>query len=337
MKNLLNITKNKVLIVAEIGNNHEGNFNNAKKLILKAKQCGVDAVKFQTCNPNLFYSKSEKKNIKKLEKFNLNFNQLKKLSSIAKKNKLIFFSTPLDLESATTLNKLQNIFKIASSDNNYLDLIKHVASFGKDMIVSTGLSDMNLLKKVNQEILKVWKKNKISANLAFTHCVSSYPTKFSDANIFAVSTLKKFFKNIIIGYSDHTKDITSCLIAVSLGARIVEKHFTLDKNFSNFRDHKLSCDPREMTVMVNRIRLLETMQQFSSKKPQKSELKSAKFSRRSCAANIDLKKGKILKDTHIIGLRPLVGISILNKKKIVNRTLKRNIAVGEIIKYRDIK
>ncbi len=336
MKNLLNISKKKVFIVAEIGNNHEGSFATAKKLITKAKNCGVDAVKFQTFDPLNFYAKNEKKKIKRLKKFDLGFEKLKKLSIFAKKKKLIFFSTPLDLKSASKLNKIQNVFKIASSDNNYLDLIRHISNFNKDIIISTGLSDLKLLKIIESIIKRIWKKNKCKPNLSFLHCVSSYPTDFKESNLFAIQTLKKKFKNCIIGYSDHTKDASSCLIAVTLGAKIIEKHFTLNKNFSSFRDHKLSADPEEMSILVRNIRNLEKMQNSNAIMPQKSELKSYKLSRRSCALAFDLKKDQIIKDKNIIGLRPLKGVSIYKKKKIINKKLNKNMKAGTLINYKDI-
>ena len=191
MHRILKNYKNKVFIVAEIGNNHEGNFEIAKKLIKKAAECKVDAVKFQTFEPNLFYAKSEKKKLKKLKKFFLSIDQFKKLSYIAKKNNLVFFSTPLDLNSAKKLNKFQKIFKIASSDNNYLDLIDLVSKFKKDLIISTGFSDLKLLNKIYKLVNKNWKKLKNKPSLAFTHCVSSYPTRFEESNIFTIKELKK--------------------------------------------------------------------------------------------------------------------------------------------------
>jgi len=336
MKNLLNISKKKVFIVAEIGNNHEGSFKVAKKLILKAKKCNVDAVKFQTFNPLNFYQKNQTKKIKKLKKYCLSHEQLKKLSAFAKKKRLIFFSTPLDLESATKLNKIQNVFKIASSDNDYFDLIKHISNFNKDIIISTGFSKLNLLKKIEKTIRRIWKKKKFNLNLSFLHCVSSYPTEFDQSNLFAIKTLKKKFKNCIIGYSDHTKGIFSCLIAVILGARIIEKHFTLDKNFSNFRDHQLSADPDEMATLVKNIRSLERMENLNIIKPQESEKKTYKLSRRSCVLINDLKKDQIIKYDNIVGLRPLKGVSIFNKEKIINKKVNKNMKAGAIINYKDL-
>tara|TARA_B100001027_G_scaffold215117_1_gene188472 strand:+ start:8353 stop:9372 length:1020 start_codon:yes stop_codon:yes gene_type:complete len=337
LSNPLNLTKKKVMIIAEIGNNHEGNFRIAKKLIDKAKSCKVDAVKFQTFNKDFYYANNQKKRHKKLKKFNLSFEEFKKLSLYARKKKLIFFSTPFDLLSAQNLNKIQNLFKVSSSDNNYFDLIEKILSFKKDTIISTGYADIKLIKKIENKVLK-YRGNKKKINLAFLHCVSSYPTEFDESNIFTIKYLKKkLSKNTIIGYSDHTLGIETSLLAVSLGAKIIEKHFTLDKKFSRFRDHAISSDPKEMRNLVKKIRFLEKMMKYDKKIPQLSEIKSLKFNRRSCAASTNLKAGEKIFEKNIIGVRPMFGIPINNKKIFINKKLKKNLKMGTIFKLNQFK
>ena len=146
----------KTFIVAEIGNNHEGCFKTAKKLIRKATECGVDAVKFQTFNVDNFISSDEKKRIETLRKFQFSYDKFKALSLFSKKLGIIFFSTPFDLESARFLNKIQPIFKIASADNNFFELLDQIIKFNKPIIISTGLADLKLLKKIE---VKIKKKN----------------------------------------------------------------------------------------------------------------------------------------------------------------------------------
>ncbi len=338
LSNPLNLTKKKVMIVAEIGNNHEGSFKVAKKLIDEAKACKVDAVKFQTFNRHLFYANDQKKSLKKLKKFNLSFEEFKKLSNYAKKKRLIFFSTPLDLISAENLNNIQNLFKVASSDNNYFDLIEKIIAFKKDIIISTGFSDIKLIKKIEKKIFDKWKNKKHYSNLAFLHCVSSYPTEFNESNIFTINYLKKkLSKKSILGYSDHTVGIEASLIAVSLGAKIIEKHFTLNKKFSNFRDHTLSSDPSEMRNLVEKIRSLEKMMKKNKKIPQKSEKKSINLNRRCCAASVNLRAGQKILEKDIIGVRPMLGVPISNKKMIINKSLKKNLKMGSIIKLSLVK
>ena len=176
-------------------------------------------------------------------------------------------------------------------------------------------SDMNGGKALAVE--QYAKKNKL--NLAFLHCVSSYPTKFNESNIFSIKYLKeKVSKKTIIGYSDHTEGIETSLLAVSLGAKIIEKHFTFDKNFSSFRDHALSSDPKEMKNLVEKIRQLERMMKNNKKTLQFSEIATLKLNRRSCAVSTNLKAGEKIYEKDIIGVRPMLGIPINNKKIFVN-------------------
>ena len=149
-------TKKKVFIIAEIGNNHEGNFELAKKMINEAAAAGVDAVKFQTIIPEHFVSIEEKSRLNRLKNFQLSFNQFKKLSQFAKKKKLIFFSTPFDIGSAKFLNSIQPIFKISSGDNNFYPLIKIVSNFKKPIIISQGAEDLITIKRVYDKIKKIW-------------------------------------------------------------------------------------------------------------------------------------------------------------------------------------
>ena len=269
----MNLTK-KTFVIAEIGNNHEGRFDVAKKLIFKAKQCGADAVKFQTFIPEYFVPKSNKKRYEQLKNFKLTFKQFKKLADYSKKIGIIFFSTPFDIKSAEFLNKIQQIFKISSGDNNFLPLINIIAKFNKTIFLSTGLANIKQITKVKNLILNLWKKKaKNSKKLAILHCVSSYPVVESEANLLAIKTLKSKFSDCIIGYSDHTIGILSPIVAVALGAKIIEKHFTLDKSFSNFRDHQISANPKEMKEMIDKIRKVELMLGSGKKELQISEKK----------------------------------------------------------------
>ena len=330
------LNKKKIFIVAEAGNNHEGSINVAKKLIDKAAIAGADAIKFQTFNVKSFINKKEKKRIKQLNKFFLTIEDFKKLSLYAKKKKIIFFSTPLDLKSAKKLKILQKLFKISSGDNNYFDLIKLVCSFRKPVIVSTGLANMKLVQKI-YKILKKSKKIKFSKrNFALLHCVSSYPVPTAQANLLSIKYLKKRFKNISIGYSDHTIGMTACFVAASLGADVIEKHFTLDNNFSKFRDHKLSLNPKDFKEMVKKIREIECLLGKKDKIIQKCEREGLKSSRRSLALVGNLKKGHKLRSKDLTGLRPEKFFSVEKKISIIGKTLKKNVLSGEFLTKREI-
>lgn len=323
----------KIFITAEIGNNHEGNFQLAKKMIVEAKKCGVDAVKFQTFIPDLFVSNEDKFRIKRLKKFQFSHDQFKKLSEFSKKVGIIFYSTPFDLGSARFLNKIQNIFKIASSDNDFDLLIETLAKFNKSLIISTGLADLNLIKKAKKIVHKEWKKikKKQNRNLILMHCVSSYPVKDEEANLKTIQNLKKNFPDCIIGYSDHTIGSTASLAAVSLGAMYIEKHFTIDKNYSNFRDHKLSSDPKEMKELVLNIRRLEKLLGTDTKKIQKSEKYNLKMIRRKAVALNDIDKRKKISNKDIKWVRASKGFTYNQKKKIINKITKKKIFRDQII------
>ena len=326
-------TNKKVFIIAEIGNNHEGNFKLAKKMINAAATAGVDAVKFQTFLPEHFVSFEDQSRLKRLRNFQLSFKQFRELSKVAKEKGLIFFSTPLDIKSAKFLNSIQPIFKISSGDNNFYPLIETVAKFGKPIIVSTGVANIEAIQKVYRKILKVWSQKKKSyRNLALLHCVSSYPVPNEQANLASILFLKKMFTDVVIGYSDHTIGIDAAVLSVVAGARIVEKHFTLDKNFSDFRDHQLSADPKEMRLMVNKIREVEKILGKEEKRPQKCEKGMNILARRSIAAACDLKVGTKLSSSDLTWVRPGKGFAPGEEKKIIGKKISRDLRMGEILR-----
>ena len=331
-------TDKKVFIVAEIGNNHEGNFEVAKHMIIEAAAAGVDAVKFQTFIPEQFISSEDQSRINRLRSFQLSYLQFKKLSKVAKKKGLIFFSTPLDIKSAKFLNTIQPIFKISSGDNNFYSLIDTVAGFGKSMIVSTGATDIKSLKKVYNKVLKAWSsKKKRNLNFAFLHCVSSYPVPNDQVNLASIKYLKKMFPNVVVGYSDHTIGIDAAVSSVVAGARIVEKHFTLDKKYSDFRDHQLSADPKEMTMLVNQIRKNEKMLGKEEKKPQSCEKEMKILGRRSIAVARDLSARTKLSSFHLTWVRPARGFLPGQEKKVLGKKLRKNLKLGDIVRKIDLK
>ncbi len=322
-------TDQKVLIVAEIGNNHEGNFDRARELVLKAKECGVDAVKFQTFKTKDFVSPTEKARFDRLQSFELSHNQFQELHALAHGLGLLFISTPFDVESARFLTPLVDAFKIASGDNNHWELLKEVSKTKKPMIVSTGMSDLEDIKKC---VSFIGSQN----NLALLHCVSLYPTPPGEANLFAINLLQKEF-GITIGYSDHTLGILACLLAVGAGARILEKHFTSNKNQSDFRDHQLSADIPEMKELVLKVREAEILMGQSLKKISANETQTALAARRSIAAKHILKKNHILTLNDFAWLRPGTGLPPGEEGKLLNKKLKIDKMDGELILLSDVE
>ena len=329
--NIDQIIKNKkIFVVAEAGNNHEGSFDRAVKLISKASECGADAIKFQTFKTEKFVSGYYNINsIKKLKKFELTYDQFHKLSLISKKKKIIFMSTPLDIESALFLNKIQNVFKIASGDNDFYDLIEVICSFNKRVIISTGITDMKNLNKIYKIFQTKYRKN-IKKKLSFLHCVTDYPVPNKFINLNSISYLKEKFLDIDIGYSDHSMGNLACLGATMMNAKIIEKHFTLDKNTSSFRDHKLSADPKELKELIYQVhKLIEAKGKFG-KFILQNEKKNFHIVKRAYFSSTELHMNDILTKENMIMLRPRKGLFISNQ--ILGKKIKKNIKSGTLIK-----
>ena len=320
--------KNNTFIIAEIGNNHEGSFQTAVKLINSAHKCGVDAVKFQTFKTEKFISSSNIENFNKYKNFELSHDEFYKLSIIAKKKRLKFISTPFDLESAEFLNNIVDAFKIASGDNNYFELIKKVIGFKKETLISTGLLDKNGLNRLYNFI----KNKKFNLNkLTLMHCVSGYPVPDKYANLRNISLIKNNYK-CRPGYSDHTKGIYAGVAAVSLGAKVIEKHFTIDNNFSKFRDHKMALNPKDMKDFVKSIRIADLMLGKENKKIQKCEEGILKYARRNYYFNKEIKIGNKINKKDLDYVRPAKHLKKININFLINKKTKKRIKKNQIIK-----
>lgn len=325
-----------VLVVAEIGNNHEGRFDIAQEMVRRAAECGVHAVKFQTFQTRLFVNPRDKARYDRLKSFELSYAQFEDLRSLAKSLGLLFLSTPLDLESARFLNGLVDAFKIASGDNNFFPLIEFVCGTDKPLIVSTGASDMDQVRTTLDFIRRSYVKSGTGRDAVLLHCVSSYPAPPEDVHLSVIPRLAQEL-GCPVGYSDHTLGIDACIAAAILGARVIEKHFTLDKRFSDFRDHALSADPEDMKLLVRRIAEVRTLLGTPVKRVQKSEEPSVSLIRRSIAAARDLPRGHKLSWTDLVWLRPAVGVEPGRESLLVGKSLKRDLSSGEPIQFQDIE
>lgn len=320
-------TGKRVFVIAEIGNNHEGDFHLAQEMIGRAAEAGADAVKFQTFVPESYVSCSDPERLERLRKFALAKPDIERLSKQASECGIIFFSTPFDIESAHFLNSFQPLFKIASGDNNFFPLIDVIASFDKPTLISTGLADLNLLDKLHG----TWEGQTDMQKLAFLHCVASYPVPNEQANLGAIATLKRRYPDITVGYSDHTLGIDASVCAVAAGATIIEKHFTLNKKYSDFRDHQLSADPTDLKLLVEKIRTVEILLGSGDKKPQLCEVGVETAMRRSIAVARDIPKGTVLGFDDLIWVRPGNGIQPGNEDLVIGKLLNRSLQRGEII------
>lgn len=331
-KNKKSLNTKKPMIIAEIGNNHEGSLSVAKKLIKEASRAGVDAVKFQTFKAEDFVNDKELSRFSQLKKFELSKKKFIELSKFAKKKKLIFISTPFDIKSAIFLNKIVDWFKISSGDNNFYQLIEKVLSFKKPTIISCGFLNSLEIKK----LLKFIKKTKFPLKKLFLlHCVSSYPVDNNEANLMSVKYLKESFK-VNVGYSDHTLGIEASIIATAYGAKIIEKHFTLKKNFSNFRDHQISADPREMLELVKSANKTALMIGKYRKKITRNEKKNLISMRRSIYLKVDIKKGQKITKDKVKVVRPYKYFSPNEINKILNKKAKINLKKSQPLSLKSV-
>ncbi len=328
--------RKKTYLIAEIGVNHNGSIKIAKKLIRIAKKIGMDAVKFQSFKAEkLSSTKTEltdyqKKNLKKkvshfdmLKKLELSEKDQKKLFLFCNKIKIDFISTPFDVQSAMFLNRLGiKYFKTASPDLQDVYLHKYLSKLDKGIIISTGMSNENEIKKC----LNFYKKkNKI----ALLHCVSAYPSSYKSINMKALNILKKYSNTV--GFSDHTLDNLSSIIAVSLGSKIIEKHFTLDKNMEG-PDHKISLEPKEMKIFKETIRNAEIILGDKIKRCQIEEKLNKKITIKNIIAQKNIKKGIRMKEDDFTLTRLGKGLTGFDLKKIINKRSKKEIRAGSAIK-----
>jgi len=299
-------TDERVFIIAEIGNNHEGDFGLAREMVAAAAEAGVDAVKFQTFRTEHFVSRDNPDRMAMLKRFELTFDQFAELKSVADDNGVQFISTPLDLESARFLNEIVPAFKIASGDNTFYPLMEAVAGYGKPILLSCGLLDRNSLIYAAALIRRVWAAKGVDPGLAALQCVTSYPVPPECANLAAIRPIAEA-AGAEPGYSDHTMGIEAAVLSVACGARVVEKHFTLDKNHSAFRDHQLSADTVDMARLVGRIREAEVLLGSGVKEPAACELDIRSVVRRSAVYARAMQAGEAVRMADITWVRPAGG------------------------------
>jgi len=316
----------RVLIVAEIGNNHEGDFARAVELIKAAAAAGADAIKFQTIVPDRLVAPSETARIAQLGRFALTPEQFAKLAEIANRAGVMFLSTPFDIGSVAMLDPLVPAFKIASGDNDWPGLLRAVARTGKPILLSTGLASLAEIESARSVIDAEWAKAGSAPGLVVLHCVSAYPTAPENANLGAMRALATL--GTVVGYSDHTLGVNAAVLSVALGGRLIEKHFTLDHDQSEFRDHKLSADPSELAELVVRVREAEAMLGRGDKRRLDQEAPVAAAARRSVHVARDLAAGATLNEADIVCLRPAGGIPAAEMDKVIGRRLARAVAAG---------
>tara|TARA_X000000950_G_scaffold281951_1_gene379740 strand:+ start:12961 stop:13980 length:1020 start_codon:yes stop_codon:yes gene_type:complete len=338
----------RTIIIAEAGVNHNGNIETAKKLIKKAAEAGVDFVKFQTFKADSLVSKKAKKAKYQLSAENSDekdqYTMLKKLEiplewypiliNCCKKNGIKFLSTGFDEKSIDYLNSLNmSYIKIPSGEITNLPYLIHVAKKQKKIIISTGMCHEYEIKKALDVLIQYGISREM---ISVLHCNTEYPTPMKDVNLKAMLAIKNNL-DVEVGYSDHTLGIEVPIAAVALGAKIIEKHFTLDRNLAG-PDHSASLEPEELKVMVEGIRNIELATSGSGiKEPSESEIKNRTIVRKSIHLNRSLSKGHIICEEDIIALRPGDGISPIEWNTILGKKLKKEKKQFDKLSYSDFK
>jgi N,N'-diacetyllegionaminate synthase len=330
----------KTFIIAEAGVNHNGSVEIAKRMIEVAKECGADAIKFQTFKAEEVVSKYAPKaeyqkqttgeiesHLQMLKKLELSFDDFIVLKEYCDKLGIMFLSTPFDFESIDFLNSLGvEIFKIPSGEITNLPYLEKIGKLRKKVILSTGMADLGEIEDALDILTSCGTKKE---DITILHCNTEYPTPYEDVNLLAMLTIKEAFK-VKVGYSDHTLGIEVPIAAVALGASVIEKHFTLDRNMQG-PDHKSSLEPNELKAMVKAIRNVEKALGDGIKKPSPSEIKNKIIVRRSIVAKRNIKRGEIFNEENITVKRPATGISPMRWYEILGKTATRDYKEDEII------
>lgn len=327
-----------VCIIAEAGVNHNGDFALAKKMVDVAKEAGVDYIKFQTFIPENLVSKNAEKaqyqkdatgnsetQLQMLQKLTLSNDNFFELKKYCDQIGIGFISTPFDLESIRFLDSFHmDFWKIPSGEITNLPYLEAIAATGRKVIMSTGMSNIDEIKAAIQVL-----EQKGSHDIELLHCNTQYPTPFEYVNLNAMKTIADETGKSV-GYSDHTQGIEVPIAAVAMGASIIEKHFTLNKNMEG-PDHRASLDPAELKAMVMAIRNIEKALGTGDKKPTESELGNLKVARKSIVARRAIQNGEVFTEENLTTKRPGNGISPMRWKEVLGQKAKKNFEEDELI------
>jgi len=330
----------KVFIIAEAGVNHNGSLTIAKKMIDVASEAEADGIKFQTFTavrlvskyaPKAAYQKKstnkKETQLEMLKKLELDPKAHKELFQHCRKRHIMFISTPFDLESINLLNNLGlSLFKIPSGEITNLPFLRKIGSLKKKIIMSTGMADLGEIEDALDILTESGTKKE---NITLLHCNTEYPSPFDDVNLNAMLTIRDAFK-INVGYSDHTLGIEVPIAATALGATVIEKHFTLDKNMKG-PDHKASLEPHELKAMIKAVRNIKKSLGNGIKKPSISELKNIAIARKSIVAKTHIRFGEAFSEENLTVKRPGTGYSPMLWDMIMGITAKKDFKEDEAI------
>ena len=331
----------RTFIIAEAGVNHNGKLELACKLVDAAMEAGADAVKFQTFKAERIVSKNAEKAAYQLQTTNAAESQLvmirrlelsitahKELFQYCVEKEIQFLSSPFDLESIKLLNELGlDIFKIPSGEITNLPYLRKIGALKKEIILSTGMADLGEIEGALDVLTGAGTKLK---DITVLHCNTEYPTPFEDVNLRAMLTIKDALPGVRVGYSDHTLGIEIPVASVAMGATVIEKHFTLDKNMEG-PDHRTSLEPDELKAMVRAIRNIEKALGKGIKKPSPSELKNKPIARKSIVAARNIRKGESFTKENLDIKRPGTGISPMRWDEVIGQVAQKDYEKDELI------
>lgn len=329
---------NSTFIIAEAGVNHNGSFELAKKLVDKAVWAGADCIKFQTFNSKNLVSKNAQKaeyqkkttdssesQLDMLKKLELSKEEFVELRDYCNQKEIMFLSTPFDLESIDFLASIGvKTWKIPSGEITNYPFLRAIGKRKESVIMSTGMCTLDEVR----DTIKVL-KDFGTTDITLLHCTTEYPAPYDSVNLNAMLTLQNEFA-FKVGYSDHTNGIEIPVAAVAMGATVIEKHFTLDKNMEG-PDHKASLEPDELKQMVQSIRNVEAALGDGIKKPSEAEKKNIAIARKSIVAACEIKKGEIFTEENLTAKRPGNGISPMNWAEVLGKIAKRDFSEDELI------
>lgn len=312
------------ILIAEIGNNHEGDSKLAIELAHVAVESGADVVKVQLINPERLVNISQTARIEQLTRFRLPMQTFEEMAKVAHSKGALFMASAFDIDSLQEINPLLDGIKIASGDLDFHPLLIKATSLNKPIILSTGMSTFAEIKISIDVIASSLKSGLLADHLALLHCVSLYPASLADANLKAIQTLQKEF-NLTVGYSDHTLGIEASIASLSLGARIIEKHFTLDKTRTTFRDHSLSADSADMRRLADVIHQYDAMLGSGEKNISTAEASMGEVAKRSIVAAKDLSAGITLGESDFDCIRPRNGLPPAEISSLIGKKLKTSL------------
>jgi N,N'-diacetyllegionaminate synthase len=329
-------TRQRPLLIAEIGNNHEGDAALALELADAAVEAGADAVKVQIIDPPRLVNVAQTERIAQLTRFKLPHEVFLEMASRVRAKGRFFLASVFDCATLSAVQGDLDAVKIASGDLDFDPMLEIAARSGHPVILSTGMSTAEEIEHAVEVISNALPESAdISERLAVLHCVSLYPTPQEHANLGAIPRLSSRL-GLSVGYSDHTLGIESALVALALGARVIEKHFTLDKNYSAFRDHALSAEPHELAQLARAMKSFDDMIGDGARDEVSSDAATRAVARRSIVAARALPAGTVLAPEHLDYVRPAGGLSPGATRAVLGRRLRKALGQHERIEEADL-